>query len=201
MLRSLATKGPTVITVAPTVVVGKLTRSRVLQAVFVVGFAVLIGLSAQWAFPIPGTPVPVTGQTLMVLLGGAALGMRAGAASTLLYMAMGAFGLPFFAGGESGFDTFLAPSAGYIVGFVAAAAFVGWLSEKRQAANTFSTMVTAFLGGSLIIYAFGVAGLIFNAGMTLPEALANGVYPFVVGDVIKATAAGVLTPAAWRLTR
>ncbi len=168
---------------------------------FVVGFAVLMGLSAQWSFPIPGTPVPVTGQTLMVLLGGAALGLRGGVASTMLYALLGAFGLPFFAGGESGFDTFLAPSAGYIVGFVAAAAFVGWLSERRQAAATFSTMVTAFLGGSLIIYVFGVAGLMTNAGMALPEALAGGVYPFVVGDLIKAAAAGILTPAAWKLTR
>ncbi len=194
-------KGPAVITVAPTVFVGKVTRSRVLQMVFIGGFSVLMGLSAQWSIPIPGTPVPVTGQTLMVLLGGAALGLRGGVASTVLYALLGAFGLPFFAGGDSGFDTFLAPSAGYIVGFIAAAAFVGWLSERRQAATTFSTMVTAFLGGSLIIYVFGVAGLMTNAGMTLPEALAGGVYPFVVGDLIKAAAAGILTPAAWKLTR
>ncbi len=182
------------------VLVGRFTDSRAVTALLVVGFAVLMGLSAQWVIYLPGNPVPITGQTLVVLLGGASLGMRAGAAATVLYMIMGAAGMPFFAGGESGIDTFSAPSAGYIVGFVFAAALIGKLAEKR-ADRSFATMLTAFLGGSLVIYVFGVAGLMLNAGLDFTAAVSNGVYPFVVGDVIKATAAGVLTPTIWKLSK
>ncbi len=188
------------LTTAPNVLAARLPYARVTTALLVVGFAVLTGLSAQWTIYLPGNPVPITGQTLTVLLGGAVLGMRAGAASSLLYIVLGAAGLPFFAGGESGLDTFSAPSAGYIVGFLFAAALVGRLAENR-ADRTFSTMVTAFLAGSLVIYVFGVAGLMLNAGVDFPKALELGVYPFVVGDIIKAGAAGVLTPAAWKLTK
>lgn len=188
------------LTIAPNVLAGRLTDSKVVTGLIVVGFAVLMGLSAQWAIYIPGNPVPITGQTLVVLLGGAALGMRAGAASTLLYVIMGAAGLPFFAGGASGFDTFRAPSAGYIVGFIFAAALVGKMAEAR-ADRSFATMLTAFLAGSLVIYVFGVAGLMLNAELDFAAAVSNGVYPFVVGDVIKAATAGVLTPTAWKLTK
>lgn len=188
------------LTTAPNVLAARLPYAKVTTALLVVAFAVLMGLSAQWVVYLPGNPVPITGQTLTVLLGGAVLGMKAGAASTLLYIIMGAAGLPFFAGGESGLDTFSAPSAGYIVGFFFAAGLIGKLAENR-ADRAFSTMVTAFLAGSLVIYTFGVAGLMLNAGMEFSTALELGVYPFVVGDLIKAGAAGVLTPAAWKLTK
>lgn len=188
------------LTVAPTVLAARLPYARVTTAVLVVVFAVLTGLSAQWAIYLPGNPVPITGQTLVVLLGGAALGVRAGVTSSVLYLAMGAAGLPFFAGGESGYDTFTAPSAGYLVGFVAATALVGRLAE-RKADRSFSTMVVAFLGGSAVIYLFGVAGLLLTTDMDLVAAVSNGVYPFVIGDLIKAGAAGVLTPTAWKLTK
>lgn len=161
-------------------------------------FAGLTALSAQWRIVLPFSPVPITGQTFAVLIAGAALGMQYGALSQAMYLALGAVGFNVFAGGEGGIDTFAAPTAGYLVGFVAAAALIGKLAERRQD-RTVATMVSAFLAGSLVIYAFGVAGLVVNAGMGVNEAILRGVAPFVFGDLIKAAAAGVLLPTAWKL--
>ncbi|UCG41646.1 MAG: biotin transporter BioY, partial [Acidimicrobiia bacterium] len=92
------------------------------MAIAVFGFALLTGLTALWEIPLPFTPVPITGQTFAILLAGATLGLRAGAASQLLYLAMGIVGVPFFAGGSSGWEVVTGPTVGYLVGFVAAAA-------------------------------------------------------------------------------
>jgi biotin transport system substrate-specific component len=91
------------------------------MAIAVFGFALLTGLTALWEIPLPFTPVPITGQTFAILLAGATLGLRAGAASQLLYLAMGIVGVPFFAGGSSGWEVVTGPTVGYLVGFVAAA--------------------------------------------------------------------------------
>jgi biotin transport system substrate-specific component len=188
-----------VLAVAPNVLAGRLAaRSRVATVVLVVGFAVLTAGAAQWRLVLPFTPVPITGQTFAVLLAGAALGTRAGAASQALYLVMGMAGLPVFTDGGSGMGTFMGATGGYLVGFVAAAALVGKLAERRQD-RTFPTALTAFLAGSFVIYAFGVAGLVVNAGMSANEAILKGVAPFVFGDLLKATAAGLLLPATWRL--
>lgn len=186
-------------TLAPSVLTGRvLPRSKVAAVVAVVGFALLTALAAQWVIPLPFTPVPITGQTFAVLLSGAALGTRLGAASQALYLGMGIVGLPVYAEGSSGIDTFTGGTAGYLVGFVFAAALVGRLAERRQDRNV-GTTVSAFLAGSAMIYLFGVAGLMINFGMGMNEAILAGVAPFVFGDVLKAAAAGVLLPTAWRL--
>ncbi len=186
-------------TFAPTVLTGRvLPRSKVVAVVAVVGFAALTALAAQWVIPLPFTPVPITGQTFAVLLSGAALGWRLGAMSQGLYLLMGIAGLPVYAQGGSGLETFAKGSAGYLVGFVFAAALLGQLAEKRQD-RTVATTVSAFLAGSAVIYAFGVAGLMINLGMDINAAIIAGVVPFVFGDVLKAAAAGLLLPATWRL--
>jgi biotin transport system substrate-specific component len=165
----------------------------------VIGAAALTALAAQWEIHLPFTPVPVTGQTFAVLLTGAALGMTLGAAGQAVYVVAGAFGLPVYAGGEGGWDTASAQgSAGYLIGFIFAAGFVGFMAERRQD-RTFPTMFTAFIAGSFIIYAFGVAGLMILLDMTFSEAVVAGVVPFVLGDIIKAAAAGLLLPGAWKL--
>ncbi len=174
-------------------------RSRVNSVLLVFGAAALTALAAQWEIHLPFTPVPVTGQTFAVLLTGAALGMTLGAAGQAVYVVAGAVGLPVYAGGTAGWSTATAQgSAGYLIGFIVAAGFVGFMAERRQD-RTFPTMFTAFIAGSFIIYAFGVIGLMILLDMTFTEAVVAGVVPFVLGDIIKAAAAGLLLPGAWRL--
>ncbi len=174
-------------------------RSRTSSVLLVIGAAALTALAAQWKINLPFTPVPITGQTFAVLLTGAALGAALGAAGQAVYVAAGALGLPVYSGGASGWDTASAAgTSGYLIGFIVAAGLVGHLAERRQD-RTFPTMFTAFIAGSFIIYAFGVAGLMILLDMTLSEAVLAGVVPFILGDIIKATAAGLLLPAAWKM--
>lgn len=173
-------------------------RARAAMAIAVFGFALLTGLAALWEIPLPFTPVPITGQTFAILLAGATLGLRAGAASQLLYLAMGIVGVPFFAGGSSGWEVVTGPTVGYLVGFVAAAAVVGRLAERRQDRKVVSA-IPAFLAGSAVIYLFGMAGLMAVARMTAVDAFTLGVVPFLIGDGIKAVAAGLALPATWKL--
>lgn len=163
----------------------------------VVAGAVLTGLAAQVALPVPGSPVPMTGQTFAALLVGAAFGWRRGAASMLLYLLAGAAGVPWFQDGSAGLS---GASAGYVVGFVFAGALVGALAGRggdRTPLRTAGTMVL----GNLVIYAFGVPWLMAAASLDLGTALAKGVEPFLIGDAIKIVLAAGLLPAAWALTR
>ncbi len=175
-----------------------LPRTRVTTTAAVVGFAVLTAVAAQWRIPLPFTPVPITGQTFAVLLAGAALGVRAGAASQLLYVAMGAVGLPVFSGARGGWEVVTGATGGYLVGFVVAAAVVGALAERRHDRH-FSTTLSAFVVGSFVIYAFGTTGLMWAANMNPTEAIVKGVAPFVFGDVLKAGLAAVTLPLVWRM--
>lgn len=190
------------LTVAPTVLGARLTsntRGRLMTATLVAGFALLTGLSALWEIPLGFTPVPITGQTFAVLLAGATLGLRAGAASQLLYLAMGAVGLPFYSGGSSGWQVLTGPTVGYLLGFVIAAAVVGRLAQAK-ADRKVLTAVPAFAFGTLVIYICGVIGLVTVTGMNVGEAFTAGVVPFLIGDALKAVAAGLLLPAAWSLS-
>lgn len=175
-----------------------LPRHAVITAALVVGFALLTALAAQVRIPLPFTPVPVTGQTLAVLLAGAALGSRAGAASQGLYILLGLGGLPFFQGGNGGWEYATGPTLGYLVGFVIAAAAVGYLAERKQD-RTIATALPAFLAGTAVIYVFGVAGLMVSLQTDLTDALVKGLVPFVIGDLLKVALAGTLLPAAWKL--
>lgn len=176
-----------------------LPRSMTVSVVLVVAAAALTALAAQWRIVLPFTPVPITGQTFAVLLTGAALGATLGAAGQLLYVFAGLLGAPVFTGGEGGLEYIkTSGTAGYLLGFIVAAALVGYMAERRQD-RTFPTMFTAFILGSVVIYAFGVAGLVIILGWSLEEAVVKGVVPFLLGDLIKAAAVGLLLPGAWRL--
>lgn len=184
---------------AARVITGRVVATnRVASIVAVVAFAGFTALMAQIRIPLGFTPVPVTGQTFAVLLAGAALGARLGATSQLVYLAAGAVGFPVFTGGGSGFEYFTGATAGYLVGFVLAAALVGRLAERGEDRKV-NTAVTAFLAGSAVIYVCGAIGLMITADMDATTAIAQGVTPFVFGDVLKATAAGLLLPLAWKL--
>jgi biotin transport system substrate-specific component len=161
----------------------------------VIGGAIFVGLTAQVSIPLPFTPVPLTLQTFSVLLVGAALGSIRGVSSMALYLLAGVAGLPWFADHHSGWAL---PSFGYIVGFVAAAWLVGWLAERgadRRVASTIGMMAL----GNVVIYVFGVAGLMLLAHMSLGKAIALGVLPFLIGDVIKILLAAGLLPGTWKL--
>lgn len=163
------------------------------------GFALLTALFAQISIPLWFTPVPITGQTFAVLLSGAVLGARAGAGSQLLYWAMGAAGLPFYAGGSGGWTSATGATAGYLLGFIVAGYAVGYLAEQRQD-RRFSTSIGAFLTGTFIIYVLGVAGLMRTfPDWAFTEAIERGVAPFLAGDAIKLLLAASLLPTAWKL--
>lgn len=185
-------------TATPTLVWQVAPRTRVATTVAVIAVALLTAAAAQLRVALPFTPVPITGQTFAVLLGGAVLGMRAGAASQLLYLALGAVGLPVFTEASGGWQVFQGATGGYLVGFVFAAALVGWLAEQRHD-RRLRTAVWMFALGNLVIYAFGVPWLMVVTGWGLAEAVAGGVVPFLVGDLLKIVVAAGLTPTAWRL--
>src|SRR3954471_4834476 len=134
-----------------------LPGALVRDIVLVVSGALLTALFAQISIDVPPSPVPITGQTLAVGLVGATLGMRRGAASLALYVLLGLL-LPFYADGDSGWHVVWGASGGYLVGFVFAAAFVGWMAE-RGASRSVALGFVAFVVGQLIIFAFGLAGL------------------------------------------
>ena len=186
-------------TTAPAVLGSRvLPQARSVTAVLVVGFALLTALMAQIEIPLWFTPVPITGQTFAVLLAGAALGWRAGATSQALYVGLGAVGLPFYSGGDGGWEVVTGATGGYLAGFIVAAAAIGYLAERKQD-RTIATAIPALLAGTAVIYLFGVAWLANSLSIGAVEAMELGLVPFVIGDLIKIALAGVALPAAWRL--
>ncbi len=161
-----------------------------------VGGSVVIALSAQLAFHLPFSPVPITGQTFAVLLVGALLGSVRGGMVVLLYLAEGLSGLPVFAGGGAGPVILLGPTGGYLVGFVPAVIFVGFLAERGWD-RRFLTTLAAMTGGTAAIF---VCGLTWLAILQLPDGvLTIGLWPFIPGAILKIVAAALLLPLGWRL--
>ncbi|MFG2262333.1 biotin transporter BioY [Streptomyces sp. NPDC048720] len=173
-----------------------LPASRTRDIALVLGGAVLTGIAAQIAVPVPGSPVPVTGQTFAALLVGTALGARRGFLSLALYALAGVAGLPWFAEGGSGAG---AVSFGYVLGMLLASAAVGALARRgvdRSPLRMAGTMVL----GEAVIYAVGVPYLALAAHLSFSQAVAAGLTPFLIGDALKAALAMGVLPAAWKLT-
>ena len=143
-------------------------------------------------------PVPFTGQTLGVLLLGAAYGAPLGAVTTSSYVLLGAIGLPLFAGGQSGFAYALGPTGGYLVGFVFAAALLGYLAGRGWD-RSLTTCALAMLLANVVIYLPGLAWLQQALGLSWSATIAAGLTPFVAGDLVKLAIAAAVLPAAWRL--
>jgi biotin transport system substrate-specific component len=160
----------------------------------IAGGAGLTGLSAQFAFVTPLSPVPFTLQTLTVLVVGAALGTKRAIASMLAYLALGVVGLPWFAEAGSGWHM---PSFGYIIGFVVAAGVVGALA-KRGADRRVASTVALLVAGTATVYVIGTTWLAFDLGVSAGKAFSLGVQPFLVTDSLKIVVAAVAFPAAWR---
>ncbi len=167
--------------------------ARIYDVCLVAGFSLIIAVSAQVSIPLPFTPVPVTLQTFAVVLTGALLGSRRGAAAILAYLAEGLAGLPVFSLGRAGFAHLLGPTGGYLVGFVAAAWLVGFFVERRLASTLFGALFVLIVG-HLVPYVTGVAWLSVSLG--IQRALILGFMPFLVGDALKVAASvGVLAGA------
>jgi biotin transport system substrate-specific component len=183
----------------PTLADRVFSRRLVTDVILVAAGAGLTSLMAQIAIPL--WPVPLTMQTFAVLFVGATLGPVRGALSMALYLVLGVVGLPVFSGATSG-SLFALPSGGYVVGFVFAAALVGWLAQREWDRRWLRTGVS-FLLGSAVMYVFGLPWLYVSlVGLHVPNALSatltSGFTVFIVGDILKAVLAGVLLPLAWR---
>jgi biotin transporter BioY len=168
------------------------------DVVLVVGFACLTAAFAQISFWIG--PVPITGQTFAVVLTGALLGSRRGALSQLSYLAIGATGIPYWfaLGGPPGIARLVGPTGGYLIGFVAVAFVVGWLAERGWDRRVW-TAALAMLIGEIVLYVFGLLWL--SHFVPADRVLQVGLYPFVIGDLIKLAAAALLLPSGWLLLR
>ena len=187
-------------TFAPTLYARTFPRSnaRFRDLMLVFSGAIFVALLAQVKILLPFTPVPLTGQTFAVLLVGVTLGSKRGAASMIFYTALGAFGLPVFAGGASGMTYLSGATLGYLVGFVVAAYLIGKMAE-RGLERSLRTSLFPFLLGTFVIYLFGAGWLTMLFGVE--KALALGVLPFLIGDAIKMILAALTLPAAWKLVR
>ena len=172
------------------------------NALLVLAGTIFVSLLAQ--ISIPWYPVPFTGQTLAVLLVGGVLGAWRGAASLLLYFIVGALGMPVFTDQSGGWDIITGATGGYIIGFILAAAVVGWLAE-RGADRRVVPMILTLILGNILIYAIGVPWLASwtPPGATAPlgwsQAYLFGIEPFVFGDALKLAIAALLLPAGWAL--
>lgn len=173
-----------------------LPRSLVVDAALVVGGVVLTGALAQVEIPL--WPVPITGQTLGVLLVGASLGAVRGALSMVLYALVGALGVPVFSDFASGTATLLGPTGGYIVGFVLAAAFTGWLAQRRWERGVVRGLL-AFVAGSGVVFLVGLPWLKVSLDLSWAQTLQSGLVPFLVGGVVKAVIAAAVLRGAWAL--
>ncbi|HEY2126275.1 MAG TPA: biotin transporter BioY [Streptosporangiaceae bacterium] len=179
----------------PLVLADLLPGTLARDALLVVGAAGFIGLLAQISIHLSFTPVPITGQTLGVLLAGTALGWRRAGAALLLYAVAGVAGVPWFADHSSGYAS---ASFGYIIGFFAAAVLCGFLAE-RGADRSVLRSVPAMLAAEVVIYTFGLTWLAIDLHLGASATIADGLTPFLAGDAIKAALAAGLLPAAWWL--
>ena len=170
--------------------------SAVTKAALVVFGSLLLAVSAQ--FKIPLYPVPVTGQTLVVLLIGMTYGPRLGGVTIAAYLLEGALGLPVFAGGAAGVAVLMGPTAGYLFGFLLAATAMGYLAE-RGIGRTVASTIAAMVIGNCVIYLCGALWLANFIGFG--QAIAAGVLPFLYGDALKLVVAAGLMPWAWRAVK
>jgi biotin transport system substrate-specific component len=171
--------------------------SSVLRTVILIALGTaLLTLSAKTNLPLPY--VPMTLQTLVVLVIGAVYGWRLGGVTVIAYLAEGAIGLPVFAGPVGGLAPFLGPTAGYLIGFVAAALITGWLSERGWDRSV-SLLFVAMGIGHIIILAAGYAWLVFGMKLGFEKAWLVGIAPFVAASVIKNALGAALVPAVRRM--
>lgn len=179
-------------------------RAFAVDAGLVLAGAALVAVLAQVSIPL--WPVPITGQTLGVIVVGAALGARRGAAALVTYMLIGLAGLPVFADFTGSLAAVAKPSFGFVIGFVFSAYVAGWFAERawdRRPVLAFA----GFAAASAVPFVFGIPymAVVLNVAMGLDlsfvQILEAGLFPFIVGGLVKAAIAALAIPGAWALVR
>jgi len=172
--------------------------SLLTQAALSAGGVLFLAAMAQIAIPVPGSPVPVTGQSLGVLLIGTTYGSGLGLATFVMYLLAGIAGAPVFAGASFGVEKITGATGGYLIGMMVATYLLGLLA-KRRLDQRFLTSLPSMLLGTLIIFSFGLLWLHHFTGKDWAWTIAAGFTPFIVGEAIKIAIAGTSLPILWRL--
>ena len=171
------------------------------EALFVAGGVLFLAAMAQISIPVPGSPVPVTGQTLAVLLVGTTYGARLGVTTFATYLLAGIAGAPVFAptttATQHGLDRVMGATGGYLFGMLAASWLIGFLAD-RKADQKFLTSFPALLLGEVIIFGFGLTWLHNSLDLSWKSTIAAGLTPFIIGEVIKIAIVGTSLPVIWR---
>ena len=175
-----------------------LPHSSVLtNATLIAGGAIFLAALAQISIPVPGSPVPVTGQTLGVLLIGTTYGSGLGLATFAMYLLAGIAGAPVFAGASSGIEKITGATGGYLIGMMVATFLLGVLA-KRQLDQRFLTALPTMLIGTITIFAFGLFWLHYFTGNDWNWTISAGLVPFIFGEILKIVIAGTSLPVVWR---
>lgn len=169
------------------------TRNLILVAMFVA----LTAIGGQITIPFP--LVPLTLQTLVIMLAGAILGRRLGALSMIVFILLVAVGAPVLAGAQGGPGALLGPTGGYIWSWPLAAYIIGFLSEKKKQPRVWHFMLSNAIGGILIVYLVGAPWLSFVLGLGWKETLLTGVLPFIPGDILKTFVAAVIAQSVTKV--
>lgn len=167
---------------------------------FVIGGVLFLGAMAQISIPIPGSPVPVTGQTLGALLIGTAYGSSLGATTLFFYLIAGVAGAPIFTNHSNGFTHLTGATGGYLVGMFVASAVTGLLAGRKWDQKV-ATVIPTMLIGTAIIFAFGLIWLQHFTNQSWSWTIAKGFTPFIFGEVLKIAIASTALPTVWKLVR
>lgn len=167
---------------------------------FVLGGTLFLGAMAQIALPIPGSPIPVTGQTLGVLLLGTAYGTSLGLTTLLVYLLAGIAGAPIFTSHSSGIDHLVGATGGYLIGMVIAAGVTGFLAGRKWD-QKISTVIPTMLLGNVIIFSLGLTWLHFSTGQSWSWTVSKGLTPFIIGEALKIAIASTALPTLWKFVR
>lgn len=180
----------------PTLIDVVVRRSLATDVVAVLGAAALTGVLAQVAVPL--WPVPITGQTLAVLLAGGMLGAVRGSLAMVAYAVLGIIGVPWFSDASGGWSVLAGPTGGYIIGFIFAAALTGWLAQLRWD-RKFLKGLLAFGVGSAVVFLVGLPWLAVSLSLTFEQTLQSGLYPFIIGGLVKAAIAAGTMSLFWKV--
>ncbi len=163
-------------------------QSKIRDLVYVALFASLISVSGYISIPIP--PVPVTAQTLVIMLAGSVLNVYQAGLSVLVFLFLGAIGAPVFSNGAAGIGVITGATGGYLIGFLAGAIVISLLKGKKN--NIWRLAIANFIGGIIVVYTFGVLWLSFAANMSLIQAFTVGALNFIPGDLAKVALAAII---------
>ncbi|MGI9143869.1 MAG: biotin transporter BioY [Candidatus Planktophila sp.] len=167
---------------------------------FVIAGVAFLSLLAQIAIPVPGSPVPVTGQTLGVLLLATSYGATLGTTTFLMYLLVGALGVPVFANGGSGFERISGATGGYLIGMLLTSALLGYLGGRKWD-QKFKTALPAMLLGNALTFTLGLLWLHQYTGKDWAWTFSAGFTPFIIGEVLKIAIAGTSLPLIWQFVQ